>query len=350
MTANNKLHYFIVHPAAREAINNIIIRKGVAVLLILPFFTQAQNQDSLAQKASQFAANKFAERRPFSIDFKQFGNYNFSPGIRNQQYLQGGEITNWSILTVSANINLLQRSHWLLQANGFYRFVSANDRSSKQPANRQGYIRGDYYYHTDGLTISYFSKLFGKNAVYTAGIFVDGSDRSFERVRGQATGSIVLKANDKTKMSIGLMANADPGSMIPLLPIFVYEHKFNDKLMTDMMFPRYSFLRRRLFNYGRLSAGWELDQQTTFFLYNPDGTSRTYQFRQIDANIGLLYEHLLPGSFIFAVRAGYRVNPFVRVFEKNRSFNDYTWDASTDPAPYFNVGLSFNPFVKRKSK
>jgi hypothetical protein len=109
--------------------------------------------------------------------------------------------------------------------------------------------------------------------------------------------------------------------------------------------PRYAYLRTSIYRNGRLSAGFDFDQQT-FFLHDFNGTNTTYQYSQVDANTGLLYEHLLPAGLMLTVRAGYRDVPFVRVFEKDRTFSDYTWSVDTDPAPYASVGISFNPFSK----
>jgi len=107
-------------------------------------------------------------------------------------------------------------------------------------------------------------------------------------------------------------------------------------------------MRKKVFGNGRLSAGWELDPQTTFFLNDLDENGTTYQYRQVDVNTGLLYEHILPGSIILSLRAGVRINPYARTFEKDRSFTDYTWEGRADAAPYVNIGFSFNPFAKPK--
>jgi hypothetical protein len=107
-----------------------------------------------------------------------------------------------------------------------------------------------------------------------------------------------------------------------------------------------NIIRTSISKYGRLSAGFDFDQQT-FFLHNFNGTNKTYQYSQVDANAGLVYEHLLPAHLMLTLRAGYRATPYVRVFEKGRTFSDYTWSVDTDPAPYAAVGISFNPVFKR---
>jgi hypothetical protein len=321
----------------------ITIVIGITTLL---FSGKAQSQDSLANKVTEYAADKFAERRPFSIDYKQYGNYNSSSNLRGHE-LPEGEFGKWSQLSASANINLFQNRRWLVQANGFYRYVSAEYNFPTSTGTSQKVSR-DHHYHTEGLNLTYFSKLFGKTAIYSGSINIDWSERSLERVRGVFTGAIVLKANNRTKINIGILYSTDPSTFVRVIPTLLFEHKFNKSLMADIYLPRYAYLRKKVFGSGRLSAGWELDPQTTFFLNDLDNSGTTYQYRQVDVNAGLLYEHILPASIILSLRAGVRINPYARTFEKDRSFTDYTWEGRADPAPYVNIGLSFNPFVKSK--
>lgn len=343
-------HNFSISDARRsikEAFGRIQALTVVIGITMLLFTSKAQSQDSLAKKVTEYAADKFAERRPFSIDYKQYGNYNSSSTLRGQD-LPDGEFTKWSQLSASANINLLQNRRWLVQANGFYRYVSAEYNFPTSTTGTSQMVSRDLHYHTEGLNLTYFSKLFGKTVIYSGSVNIDWSERSLERVRGLFTGAIVLKANNRTKINVGILYSTDPSTFIRVIPTFLLEHKFNKSLAADVFLPRYAYLRKKVFGNGRLSAGWELDPQTTFFLNDLDENGTTYQYRQVDANTGLLYEHILPGSIVLSLRAGVRINPYARTFEKDRSFTDYTWEGRADAAPYVNIGFSFNPFAKPK--
>jgi hypothetical protein len=338
------INFFSLLKKLPHAVKLFMLTTGI---LITPFFTQAQSQDSLAIKAAAFTADKFAERRPFSVDYKRYANYNFSSAF-NGLDLPDGRVTNWSQVTASANIPFFQNRSWLLTGSAFYRFVATEYSYAASPSAALQSTTKDFHYHTEGLNATYFSKLLGKTAVFTAGVNVDGSEEAFERVRGLFTASIVLKADSRTKMNVGLLYNTDPSTLIRIAPTFLYEHQFNNKWMADLFLPRYAFIRKKFSENNRLSAGWELDAQTTFFLYDVDATGTVYQYRQVDVNAGLVYEHLLPGNIILSFKGGFRINPYSRTFEKDRSFTDYVWNGRADPTPYLNLGFSFNPFVKRK--
>lgn len=81
-------------------------------------------------------------------------------------------------------------------------------------------VENDFHYFHAGANIAYFSTLFNKRTIYTSSIIVDGSEKHFERVRGLLSGTMVLKANERTKMSAGIAVNIDPLSEIPIIPTF----------------------------------------------------------------------------------------------------------------------------------
>ena len=176
---------------------------------------------------------------------------------------------------------------------------------------------------------------------------MDGSDKHFERLKGLLTGVIVLKANQKTKMAVGLAVNIDPSTQLPAIPIFTYERKFNNGLIADITLPKSAYLRKYLFsNTGRASIGVELDR-TSFYLYNIDGTSQKYEYRQTDINPGVIYEHAI-GNFVITGKTGFKMTQASRIFRKQDSFKDAVFEAKPDPSFYFNIGVSFNPYTLLK--
>jgi hypothetical protein len=85
--------------------------------------------------------------------------------------------------------------------------------------------------------------------------------------------------------------------------------------------------------------------RTSFYLYNIDGTSQKYEYRQLDINSGFVYEHVIANYFLVTAKTGIRLTPSGRIFEKEKSFGDPVFETKPDPAFYFNIGLSFNPFT-----
>ena len=160
------------------------------------------------------------------------------------------------------------------------------------------------------------------------------------------TASLVLKATADTKMTVGLAMIIDPSSQVPAMPIFTYEHRFNNGWVADIILPKKVVMRKDVFKNGRLSLGTEMDG-TNFYLY-PDG--KRYEFRQLEINSGAMYEHKLGNNLIGTLKAGLRATPSSRIFAKEDSFKDYIFDMNAKPSFYFNVGISYNPFGKPRQK
>ena len=72
---------------------------------------------------------------------------------------------------------------------------------------------------------------------------MNGNDKHFERVKGIFTGTMVLKASQRTKMTAGILVSIDPSAPTPIAPTFSYEDKFNNGLIADILLPRSVYLR-----------------------------------------------------------------------------------------------------------
>lgn len=301
-------------------------------------------RDSLnfPKRVATFAADKFAITRPLNIEFSQTAPFSFK-SEKDGNRLPESSITRFQQVKVSANINLIKRKTWLLGTTLGYRLTSA-EAEIGQVGVPNIITSNNFHYLFSSLNLTYFSSLFGKRMVYNSSVMVDGSDKHLERVRGIFTGTMVLKANQRTKMTAGLLVSIDPSAPTPFVPTFSYEHKFNNGLIADLVLPRSVYLRKFVFNHnGRISFGSELDR-TSFYLYNLDGNNQKYEYGQLDINSGLTYEHAIGRYFMLTAKSGMKYTPSGRVFKKEDSFADPVYKITPDPAFYFNVGISFNPF------
>lgn len=81
---------------------------------------------------------------------------------------------------------------------------------------------------------------------------------------------------------------------------------------TDILLPRKIMLRKNILTNGRLSLGTEMDT-TTFYLYP---TGKKYEFRQLEINSGVVYEHNLGNNVIGTIKTGLRATPSSRILIK----------------------------------
>ncbi|MCD0477704.1 hypothetical protein LPB90_04515 [Chryseobacterium sp. LC2016-29] len=325
----------------------ILFKKNLITfaLILVATIVSAQKRDSIPHKVVAFVTDKFPQARDLNIEFTQVTPYQFSPELYGSD-LPENKIRSFQQVKANANVYFIKNRKWMLSGSLNYRFTSVNSENNINIFSNENTNKGNFHYHSEAVNVTYFSKLFNKIAVYSATVSTDGSDQHFERIRGMVTGSLVLKANAKTKMTLGVAVLIDPSTAIPALPIFTYEHKFDNGWVADIILPKKVLVRKDIFSNGRISFGTEMDT-TSFYLY-PSG--KTYEFRQLEINSGAIYEHHLGGNFIGTFKTGLRATPNSRVFEKKESQKDYIFESKAKPSFYFNVGLSYNPFGKPRTK
>ncbi|MEL1242096.1 hypothetical protein [Flavobacterium flavipallidum] len=332
-----------------KMIQKVVLLLGVLLFSVEGFSQKTDtisksNKDSLniPKRTIVYAADKLAIVRPLNIEFTHSAPYNFT-SERGNTSLPESRVESFSQAKISANFNFIKRKTWLLGATLNYRYTSVEANMVDPFTENATTLDDDFHYLSSSLNFSYFSTLFKKRTIYSSSIIVDGSDQHFERVKGLLTGVIVLKANQKTKMTVGLLVNIDPSAQTPVVPIFTYEFKFNNGLIADITLPKSIYLRKNVFNAGRVSLGTELDR-TSFYLYNIDGTSQRFEYRQLDINSGLIYEHAI-GDFVFTGKTGMKLTPSGRLFRKEDSFKEAVYEINPNTTFYFNLGVSFNPFT-----
>lgn len=322
-------------------------RKALVPLAFFPFknIVFAQKKDSIPNKLIAFVTDKFPQARDLNIEYTQLTPYNYSSAFQGAD-LPDNKVKNFSQVNANANIYFIKNRKWMLSTALNYRYTSIETENATSLFSNESSNKADFHYHSEALNFTYFSKLFNKTAIYSATASVDGSDQHFERLRGMLTGNIILKATPTTRMTLGLAVMIDPSTQFPVLPIFTYEHKFGNGWVADVILPQKLLIRKDVFSNGRISFGSEMNN-TSFYLYQAD---KTYEFRQLNINSGIIYEHNLGSNFIGTLKTGVRATPNSRIFDKEESFKDYIFEAKSKPSFYFNVGVSYNPFGKLRKK
>lgn len=325
-----------------------LLRKILLVfcISILSNLSFSQSQNSNAEKASQYAAGKFAAARQLNIEFETVAPNSYTSNWGNIA-LPEGDKTDMTRVKLGSTFNLIRKQKWMLSTTIDYRHTSLTAETMNPISGSLSIFKEEYHYHSSSLNFTRFSSLFKKRIIYTSRFIVDGSEKHFERIKGMLSATMVLKATPRTKFMAGLLVNIDPSTQLPITPIVIYEHRFANDWMIDITFPKYAFVRKNIFTNARVSLGGDFDQ-TSLYLYDVEGTSQTYEFRQLEINTGLVYEHLIANYFILTAKTGMKFMPMARVFEKQESPSTHVFDAKPDPSLYFNIGISFNPFVKRK--
>jgi len=316
----------------------------IFVFLAVVNFGVAQNRDSIPQKVIAYVADKFPSARVLNVEYIQLAPYRFSSEA-SEADLPENKVDHYSQIKANANFTFIKKPKWLLGIALTYRYTAADVEKPVALFSTVSSDEGNFHYHSEAINFTYFSKLWNKMAIYSATVSADGSEKHFERLRGMLTATLLLKANARTKIALGVAGFVDASTRIPALPIFSYEHKFDNGWMADVILPKKILIRREIFASGRISCGTEMDN-TSFYLYQ---SGKTYEYRQMEINSGAIYEHKL-GAFIGTLKSGVRIVPNGRIFEKGDFPKDYVFESRPKPSFYCNLGISYNPFETRRNK
>ncbi|TWI18810.1 hypothetical protein [Sphingobacterium siyangense] len=320
--------------------NKVKISLLVCVLVSQICVAQQAKNDSITQGVIAYLAGKFAAARPLNVEYTHTFPHDYSQGEANR----------FSQVYASSTFSFIKKPKWVLGATLEYRYQNLDADYTDETSGISTSINDEFHYHQSSLNFLYFSKLFNKMVIYSANVSVDGSDKHFERIKGMAGATLLLKADARTKMAVGLIANIDPSVQFPVIPVFTYERKLDNGYAFDMTLPQRLYIRKYFPKKSRISIGSELNKGADFYVYNlnPANPKQKFEYRQIDLYNGLVYERLLGDNFILTAKTGMRVAIGSGLFDKEESLGDAEIETKPKPAFYANVGLSFNPFIKKK--
>jgi len=306
-------------------------------------------EETPKQKLQQAIADKFPFARVFDVKYTQYLPQDFDNKLLGSDFISG-HINNRSKLNVAANIPIIMKSKWNLTASASYKYERAElERVKDFTGLPQSFYNTshDFHYLSAALSFTGYTSLFKKTLVYNASVIADGTEKDAQRIKGFAGASIVLKANEKTKMTVGLIVVLDPASPVPATPTFSLEHKFISGWIADIIVPQRVFLKHDILSNGRLSLGTELVSDGFYLNTSAPGFAKVYDYRQIELRSGATYEHWFTKGLIGTVKLGF-ANVFnARITERGKSINDYIFSSTQNGTGYFSLGFSYDPFTKK---
>lgn len=207
----------------------------------------------------------------------------------------------------------------------------------------------NFHNFSTALSSTYFSTLFKKPVIYNASLIVDGNDNGFERVKGLVGLSFIMKRTERTTITLGAIVFVDPTSQLPFFPTFTYNHRFkNSKWELDFILPQRLLLRRFVGENGRFSIGSSFGS-TGFYVNvdNPD-FAEVFEYSQLEIKSGIIYEHRFSDYLIGTFQGGLQNFISNRLTEKAQPTQDFIYENNQEATGYFQVGISIDPFAKKK--
>ncbi len=327
--------------------------KIISVLFVCSLQTIAQEKPSM-KSLGKSVTDKFPTTRTFDIQYEQLGATNFDSKLFGIP-LENGKIDHHDRLKVAFNLPFYtsDSKQFILTGSLRYKYELYDFGETYTSNSNVPFSRGkeDFHYFATALSATYMSKLFNKPIIYNATVTVDGNQENIQRIKGFVTATLLLKKTANTTITIGALAMLDPSSIIPITPIFTYNHKFeNSKWDIDFILPQRLLFRRELLENGRISLGTELNSENFYLNLKGPILNGIYELNQLELKSGVTYEHRFTPKVIGSFKAGINNIISTRITERGDLTSKYIYDQKEDAQAYFRVGISYNPFQKTASK
>lgn len=346
-----------------------IWRKKILILslLISPILLNAQGIDSLRvdglgkdklhknivdkfvdllnikQRAEEEVRDKFPSTRFFDLQYEQVLPTNYEKRMDDYVFEKGKQ-QNQQRLKVAMNIPIYRKGALTITGSGRYNmerfdFRNINDLSSGSPQLIPNKINYSHFF-IGALSSTYFSKLFGKIAIYNVSVSADASEKVFGKITANAMANLVLKSDQKTIITAGVIGILDNRSPIPVLPIFTLDQKLGNSWELSIAIPKYIYVRRPVLANGRLTLGMSFDGGQYYI--NSNEYTSTYSYSKNEIKTGFIYEHSLSKKLIIKLNGG-ALNAFGgRMSLKGKSYRHDIQRGRQDMTGYLGVGFSYN--------
>ncbi|TDW46509.1 hypothetical protein EV144_106181 [Flavobacterium sp. 270] len=318
------------------------------VFVFVSLKSAAQDKDAPIKKLANFVTEKFPNTRIFDVQYEQLGPTDFSSKLYGNRF-ERGRIESHNRVKVAFNMPFFtsESKRFVLTSSLRYKYESYDfgevyNYNSDLTYKKE---REEFHFFAAALSATYMSTLFRKPIIYNATITTDGNEENVQRVKGFVSASLVLKRTPNTTMTIGVLALLDPSSIVPVTPLFTYNHKFEDsKWDFDFILPQRILFRRELLENGRLGLGTELNTESFYINIDQPGNKGVYELNQLELKSGITYEYHFAPKLIGTFKAGINNVMSVRVTERGERTSKYIYDHKEDAQGYFRFGISYNPF------
>ena len=309
--------------------------------------------DSLANDFRAFAAKNFSRYRTVNLfwETKWAHDYTFSLDGKDVEKMRK---KNLHTIKFSTMIPILKLKNVSLYGNlqySRYQFKTYN----KYDINPSSVFLADKYdYFAGGLNGSYYMSLFNKPLVLSASVSVDAWNNGWGKVFGTASAVMVIKNNERTSFSAGVMAMTLFSSM-PVMPVITYWHRFNNPdLSVDITMPSQFYLRYQM-KKQRISVGAFMSSDNFYLKTELEGAPEICYYSDAVLKPEIHYEYIINKHIYLSVHTGVSMVMKGGLYKKNRKGKKVKNEEGKNeveplvkqdrsPIPFFNVGISYSLF------
>lgn len=190
-----------------------------------------------------------------------------------------------------------------------------------------------------GATATLRTHLWGKPVLGIGMLNTEWGVGGFERISGTVMGIIMLRANRNTQFGIGPLVMINTTSKIPAFLVFMYRHKFTEKLTLNL----YGGMFGVDYNPNKnnlLSIGADIDVKGFYFKPQHEDLPKICRFTYTAFRPMVKYRIRLGQNFYFDAQGGVALKMSCRVNGKNGT-REY-FDCNQKAATFLHAGISYS--------
>lgn len=260
--------------------------------------------------------------------------------ISTSHYTGWGNVKDGVMAKIS--YEMVSSKFLTLTANARYMSVETDFKEADFPAGYQPDaigINGNHFMEQIGLTSTIKAKVFGKPFFGVAMLNSEWTGGDFERVSGLAVGLFMLKVSRNTQFGIGPLLRFNSNSRLPILFMFLYRHRFNEKWLLNMYGATYTCDYTPSKN-DLLSIGADIDTRAFYFSPNDSTLPNRCRFSSAAVRPMVKYRRRLADNLYFDMQTGVAFKISCKVNGKTGS-TEYL-NGSQKPAPFLQIGASYS--------
>ncbi len=323
------------------------------VLITNFYFAKAQTDLKFDSITDYQLKTQFPVNRLLRVEYTQSGKSDFESKLFKEEF-QSGDLTSTKLFDVAASVPLFFKNKVLVSTSLRYVHTEYSfDSLITLPLPAPQYFQPNQLntnHYSAAANVTWFSKSFNKPIVYNGSVIFDGNDDGFQRVKGVLSFTYILIKNETTQFQLGVTGLINRSVSIPIFPTAIYNRKLGNGFEFDLNIPRFLYLRKSVFEKGRISVGSSLAANSLYVPLNAPILPTIAEYYQFNLLSGLQYEHLITKSLILTADAGIKHLLGARGVDKGDRSRDYFYKNKQSAAGYFHVGISYSPTLNSKGK
>ena len=223
-----------------------------------------------------------------------------------------------------------------LTANVHYNSLQADFSENELPDGYDPEQMGMNRTHLNGqfgVSASFRSRLFGRPFMAFGTVSGDWGDKRFQRVSALAMGLFMLRANRNTQFGIGPLVLINSTSKVPAFLVFMYRHRFNDKLAINLYGGMFG-LDYTPTQSDLITVGGDIDVRSFYFSPGQPDLPTRCRYTNTNFRPGIKYKRRLATNLYGEIQGGVILKMSSRV------------TSVSGTKRYFDIPMPARPFIQ----